>query len=115
MPEDSAASLPILLVPVLIIDLLLVIYDKCAAGAVVSYSLGTVLTMLTIARVFLALAVYPLYKLTKYLYQEYTSPLKHLPGPKSTSWIYGNFKEIWESVPHFHCYHPHFALDAGLG
>ncbi|KAF8352245.1 cytochrome P450 [Amanita rubescens] len=53
--------------------------------------------MLTIARVFLALAVYPLYKLTKYLYQEYNSPLKHLPGPKSTSWIYGNFKEIWES------------------
>lgn len=108
MPEDSAASLPIL---VLIIDLLLAI--KYAPGAVVR-RLGTVL-MLTTTRVFLALAVYPLYQLAKYLYQEYTSPLKHLPGPKSTSWIYGNIKEIWESVLQFHCYHPHFAFDSGLG
>ena len=71
--------------------------------------------MLTIARVFLALAIYPLYKLVKHLYQEYTSPLKHLPGPKSTSWIYGNIREIWNSVPHFLWYHIWYTFDASLG
>ena len=41
---------------------------------------------------------YGLYKVIKLIYGEVTSPLRDLPGPKSTSWIYGNFKEIWEAV-----------------
>lgn len=56
--------------------------------------------MYAIALTFLALA-YPLFKLTEFIYEEYTSPLKRLPGPKSTSWIYGNFREIWENVLSF--------------
>ena len=54
------------------------------------------------ALIFLVLA-YPLFKLAELIYDEYTSPLKRLPGPGSVSWIYGNLKEIWENVPHFHC------------
>lgn len=61
------------------------------------------------ALILLALA-YPLLKLAELIYGEYTSPLKRLPGPRSVSWIYGNLKEIWENVPHFHCYYPHLFL-----
>ena len=64
--------------------------------------------------IFLALA-YPLFKLAKFIYEGYTSPLKRLPGPKSTSWIYGNFREIWENVLHFHCYYSHSFFDVLLG
>ncbi|KAF8337732.1 cytochrome P450 [Amanita rubescens] len=46
---------------------------------------------------FLALAVYLLIKLTQFIYWEHTSPLKRLPGPKSTNWIFGNLNEILES------------------
>ncbi len=68
---------------------------------------GSVL-MHTIALAFLALAGYLLIKLAQLIYWEYTSPLKRLPGPKSTSWIYGNLNEILESVPCFHYYCPRF-------
>lgn len=43
------------------------------------------------------LVVYGLYRGLKVIYGEITSPLRDLPGPKSKSWIYGNFKEIWEA------------------
>jgi len=43
------------------------------------------------------LLAYGLYKVIKLIYGEVTSPLRDLPGPKSSSWIYGNFKEIWEA------------------
>ncbi|KAK2460650.1 hypothetical protein APHAL10511_007120 [Amanita phalloides] len=46
---------------------------------------------------FVSLAAYPLFKLAEYIYREYNSPLRRLPGPDSPSWIYGNFKEIWEN------------------
>lgn len=45
-----------------------------------------------------ALVLYGLYKLLELVYKEYTSPIRDLPGPKSSSWLYGNFKEIWASV-----------------
>jgi hypothetical protein len=41
---------------------------------------------------------YGLYRLLKLYYGEYTSPLRDLPGPKSSSLIYGNMKEIWAAV-----------------
>lgn len=44
------------------------------------------------------LVVYGLYQLAKLIYGEWTSPLRDLPGPKSTSLIYGNFKDIWNAV-----------------
>ncbi|KAG6856730.1 hypothetical protein H0H87_001330 [Tephrocybe sp. NHM501043] len=40
-------------------------------------------------------AALALYKLLQLIYGELTSPLRDLPGPESSSWIYGNFKEIW--------------------
>ncbi|GLB35548.1 putative cytochrome p450 [Lyophyllum shimeji] len=43
------------------------------------------------------LTAYGLYRGLKVIYEQITSPLRHLPGPKSKSWIYGNFKEIWEA------------------
>ena len=58
----------------------------------------------------LMVLAYPLFKLADFLYEEYTSSLNRLPGPKSTSRLYGNFKEIWENVLHFHCYYLHSLL-----
>lgn len=46
------------------------------------------------------LGAYVLYRLISLYYEEYTSPLRDLPGPKSTSLIYGNIKEIWDAVRH---------------
>jgi hypothetical protein len=43
---------------------------------------------------------YGLYRLIKLYYEEFSSPLRDLPGPKSSSLIYGNIKEIWEAVRH---------------
>ncbi|PFH52487.1 hypothetical protein AMATHDRAFT_74271 [Amanita thiersii Skay4041] len=40
---------------------------------------------------------YLLFKLAKFAYREYASPISDLPGPSSPSWIWGNLKEIWES------------------
>lgn len=42
--------------------------------------------------------LYGVFKLLRFAYAEYTSPLRLLPGPKSTHWIFGNFKEILNSV-----------------
>ena len=42
--------------------------------------------------------LYGLYKLVTIVYDEVTSPLRDLPGPPCTSFIFGNFKEVWESV-----------------
>ncbi|KAL0947682.1 hypothetical protein HGRIS_013770 [Hohenbuehelia grisea] len=43
------------------------------------------------------LALYGLYKLARIIYGELTSPLRDMPGPKSSSWFYGNFKEIFKA------------------
>jgi hypothetical protein len=42
--------------------------------------------------------VYGVYRVAQFIYAELTSPLRDLPGPKSPSLLYGNFKEIFESV-----------------
>jgi len=41
------------------------------------------------------LGLYGAYQLLKFAYKEYTSPLHDLPGPKSSSWLFGNLKEIF--------------------
>ncbi|KAJ7486927.1 cytochrome P450 [Mycena latifolia] len=48
------------------------------------------------------LGAYVLYRILKLAYQEIYSPIRHLPGPKSSHFLYGNLKEIWDeenSVP----------------
>ncbi|KAJ6549830.1 cytochrome P450, partial [Mycena capillaripes] len=41
-----------------------------------------------------ALLAYPLYRLLRSVYNELTSPLRHLPGPKSNHWLHGNYREL---------------------
>ena len=58
---------------------------------------GTVLIRLT-GSLGATLVVYGVYRVVKFIYGELTSPLRDFPGPKSSSFIYGNFKEIYEAV-----------------
>ncbi|KAJ6553292.1 cytochrome P450 [Mycena capillaripes] len=44
------------------------------------------------------LGVYALYALLKALYQEFTSPLRNVPGPKSGHWFLGNRLQIFKNV-----------------
>lgn len=44
------------------------------------------------------LVLYGLFEAGKFFYREWTSPLHHLPGPKSPNFLYGNFKQIYEAV-----------------
>jgi hypothetical protein len=42
-----------------------------------------------------------LWRLFQFMYQRFTSPIRHLRGPKGTSWTYGNLRDIWNAVCHF--------------
>ena len=44
------------------------------------------------------LLVYGIYKIFAFVYDELTSPLRHIPGPSNPSFMYGSFKELSESV-----------------
>ncbi|KAF8147753.1 cytochrome P450 [Mycena galopus ATCC 62051] len=44
-----------------------------------------------------SLGVYGLYELLKVVYGELRSPIRLLPGPKSTHWFYGNLREIFKA------------------
>ena len=44
------------------------------------------------------LLVFGIYKISTFVYDEITSPLRRVPGPPSPSFIYGNFKELAASV-----------------
>ena len=35
-----------------------------------------------------------------FVYQQFASPIRHLRGPKGTSWIHGNLRDIWHAVCH---------------
>ncbi|KAF9031343.1 cytochrome P450 [Hymenopellis radicata] len=37
---------------------------------------------------------YGVYKLLQVIYAEFKSPIRSIPGPKASSWLYGNFREI---------------------
>ncbi|KAJ7221601.1 cytochrome P450 [Mycena pura] len=43
------------------------------------------------------LGAYALYQLLKLVYREYNSPLRYLPGPKPTHFLFGNLKDIWKA------------------
>jgi len=47
---------------------------------------------------FVILSTYGLYKLFSLILAEINSPLRDLPDPPSKSFLYGNFKEVWEEV-----------------
>ncbi|KAJ7908575.1 cytochrome P450 [Mycena leptocephala] len=42
------------------------------------------------------LVAYALYQILKLVYKELTSPLRHLPGPKSSNLLYGKHRELWQ-------------------
>ncbi|KAF7328914.1 hypothetical protein MVEN_02521200 [Mycena venus] len=44
-----------------------------------------------------SLGAFALYELLKMIYGEFTSPIRHLPGPKPTHWFYGNLKDIFKA------------------
>jgi len=52
------------------------------------------------------LGVYVVFKIVELIYKQWTSPLNVLPGPKGTSIIYGNMKEIWDAVRRLFPYTP---------
>jgi hypothetical protein len=41
---------------------------------------------------------YGIYKIFAFVYDELTSPIRHVPGPPNPSFIYGSFKQLSESV-----------------
>ncbi|KAJ6566143.1 cytochrome P450 [Mycena capillaripes] len=45
-----------------------------------------------------SVGVYALYTLLKVLYQEFTSPLRNVPGPKSEHWFLGNRRQIYKNI-----------------
>ena len=51
------------------------------------------------------LLVYGIYKIFAFIYGELTSPLRDVPGPPNPSFIYGNFKQLSESVSQKAQYH----------
>ena len=51
--------------------------------------------------------VFGLCKFFQFVYQQLSSPIRHLRGPKGTSWIYGNLQDILNAVGHC-CHHDGF-------
>jgi len=39
-----------------------------------------------------------IWKFAKFLFVEWASPLRVLPGPPNPSLLYGNMKQIWDAV-----------------
>ena len=44
------------------------------------------------------LLVYGIYKIFSFVYDKLTSPLRHVPGPPSPSFIHGNVRQLSEPV-----------------
>ena len=59
-----------------------------------SYATTTQLVVSLIA----FLLVYGIYRILAFVYNELTSPIRHVPGPPNPSLIYGSFKKLTESV-----------------
>ncbi|KAJ7698392.1 cytochrome P450 [Mycena rosella] len=49
-----------------------------------------------VASLFGTLGAYALYEILKAVYEELMSPVRSLPGPRSSHWFYGNLREIFE-------------------
>ncbi|KAF8131022.1 cytochrome P450 [Boletus edulis] len=46
---------------------------------------------------FVSVNAFGLWKLFQFVYRQLTSPIRHLRGPKGTSWIYGNMLDIYKA------------------
>ena len=58
------------------------------------------------------LLVFGIYKIFAFVYNELTSPIRHVPGPPSPSLIYGCLKQLSESVSWIpHCLVPVIAYN----
>ncbi len=55
----------------------------------------------TLLAFLLTVGTYLVFKIVKFLYGEWTSPLRVLPGPSNPSLLFGNMKQIWDSVCSF--------------
>ena len=64
-----------------------------------SYLVGTDFTT---AQVVVSLAgialIYGIYKISAFIHDEVTSPIRDVPGPPNPSFLYGNFKELTVTV-----------------
>ena len=49
---------------------------------------------------FASVTVFGLWKIFRFVYSQFTSPIRHLRGPGATSWIYGNLRDILNAVCH---------------
>lgn len=58
---------------------------------------------ITWSTVALATSLLLTFKVVKFIYGEWSSPLNILPGPKSSSLLFGNLKQIWNSVSWHSC------------
>ena len=69
------------------------------ASAMLSHLVGTSFTtaQLVVPLVGIAL-VYGIYKISAFIYDEVTSPIRDIPGPPNPSFLYGNFEELLASV-----------------
>ena len=60
-----------------------------------SYLVGTDFTT---AQVVVSLAgialIYGIYKISAFIHDEVTSPIRDVPGPSNPSFLYGNFKDL---------------------
>lgn len=45
-----------------------------------------------------SVAIFAFWKLSQFVYHQLTSPLRHLRGPKSSSFIYGNIGDVRTTV-----------------
>ncbi|KAF8554640.1 cytochrome P450 [Imleria badia] len=46
---------------------------------------------------FASVTAFGLWKFFQFVYHQFTSPIRHLRGPKGTSWLYGNMRDIWNA------------------
>lgn len=59
-------------------------------------------TGFTIAQIVVSLAgivlIYGIYKISAFIHDELTSPMRDVPGPPNPSFLYGHFKELMVPV-----------------
>ena len=67
-------------------------FSNFAAHATTSSTTQLVVSLASI------LLVYGIYKIFASVYGMLVSPLRHVPGPPNASFLYGNFKQLSESV-----------------
>jgi hypothetical protein len=60
--------------------------------------MGGIVVLKLLVTLAATLIAYGVYKLSRAIYEELTSPTRDLPGPKSSSLLFGNSKDIQQDV-----------------